>query len=129
YTPPGVIISEQMNILQFRGRTRAYLEPPAGERGLNLLEMVREGLLIDLRALFQKAKKTGRPCGQHGIAVKRNGGYMPITLEVLPIKTRLGEEAYYLVLFKEPSPEIAEAKKDVKTSPRTNIKVEHLKEE
>src|SRR5205085_6647974 len=118
-----------MDILQFRGRTSPYLESPPGKPSLNLLKMVREGLLIDLRALFQKAKKTGRPCGKQGIAVKSNGGYMHITLEVLPLKSRPGEETYYLVLFKEPSSEIAEIKKNVKASPRTHIKIEHLKQE
>src|SRR5207244_607240 len=80
YTPPGVIIDEQMDILQFRGRTSPYLEPSPGKPSLNLLKMVREGLLIDLRALFQKAKRTGRPCGKQGIPIKHNGGYTDITL-------------------------------------------------
>jgi two-component system, chemotaxis family, CheB/CheR fusion protein len=129
YTPPGVIINEQMDILQFRGRTSPYLEPSPGKPSLNLLKMVREGLLVDLRAVFQKAKKTGRPCGKQGIPIKYNGGYRNIALEVLPLKNHLGEEAYYLVLFKEPSSEIAEDKKGVKASPRKNIQFEHLKQE
>ena len=129
YTPPGVIVNEQMDILQFRGRTSPYLEPSPGKPSLNLLKMVREGLLVDLRALFQKAKRTGRPCGKERIPIKHNGGYMDITLEVLPLKNRLGEETYYLVLFKEPSSEIVQDKKEVKPSPGRNIQVEHLKHE
>ncbi|MEP6601973.1 MAG: chemotaxis protein CheB, partial [Nitrospirota bacterium] len=129
YTPPGVIINQQMDILQFRGRTSPYLEPSPGKPSLNLLKMLREGLLVDLRALFQKAKRTGKPCEKQGISVKQNGGYMDIALEVLPLKNRLGQEAYYLVLFKESSSEIAEDKKDAKPSRRKSIQFEHLQQE
>ena len=56
YTPPGVIINKDMDILQFRGRTSPYLEPLPGKASLNLLKMAREGLLMEVRALVHKAK-------------------------------------------------------------------------
>lgn len=41
YGPPGVIIDEDMNVLQFRGQTGAFLEPAAGAASLNLGRMLR----------------------------------------------------------------------------------------
>ena len=50
YAPVGVVIDETMTVLQFRGRTAAYLEPAPGMASLDLLRMLREGLLSDVRA-------------------------------------------------------------------------------
>ncbi|HWY76244.1 MAG TPA: hypothetical protein VN281_11540, partial [Verrucomicrobiae bacterium] len=36
YAPVGVLINDNLDILQFRGRTDAYLSPPVGEAKLNL---------------------------------------------------------------------------------------------
>src|SRR6185436_17809237 len=35
YAPAGVLINDNLDILQFRGRTDAYLSPPIGEAKLN----------------------------------------------------------------------------------------------
>src|SRR5437763_920001 len=59
FSPAGVVINSEMEILQFRGSTGAYLEPPVGKATLNLLKMAREGLMLPLRAAIQKAKKDG----------------------------------------------------------------------
>src|SRR6185369_2921272 len=57
YSPPGVLINDKMEILQFRGETGAFLQPAPGEPQNNLLKMARAGLLGDLRATIAKAKK------------------------------------------------------------------------
>ena len=60
YAPAGVLINDQMEILQFRGDTSYFLRPAPGKASLNLLQMSREGLLMDLRAAIAQAQKTGR---------------------------------------------------------------------
>ena len=57
YVPPGVLINEDMEVLQFRGKTGYYLEPAPGAASLNVIKMAREGLAIDLRATIHQAKK------------------------------------------------------------------------
>ena len=47
YSPVGVVIDEALSVLQFRGRTSAYLEPAPGLASLDLLKMLREGLLAE----------------------------------------------------------------------------------
>src|SRR5207248_1423314 len=44
FCPPGVIINEALEIVQFRGRTSPYLEPAAGTATFNIMKMAREGL-------------------------------------------------------------------------------------
>src|SRR5579859_5545662 len=56
YTPPGVIVNEQMEIVQFRGSTGAWLEPSPGKPTLNVLKMAREGLAFELRNALHKVR-------------------------------------------------------------------------
>jgi two-component system CheB/CheR fusion protein len=45
YAPVGVIINDDMEILQFRGQTISHLEPSPGKASLNLYQkMVRSEL-------------------------------------------------------------------------------------
>jgi two-component system CheB/CheR fusion protein len=60
YAPAGVLINEDMQVLHFHGQTSFYLEPPQGEASLNLLRLVREGLVYPLRSLLDGRLKTKR---------------------------------------------------------------------
>ena len=50
YAPTAVLVDSNLEIVHFRGDTGAYLMPASGKASLSLLKMVREGLLIPLRA-------------------------------------------------------------------------------
>ena len=50
YAPPGVVVTDDLVIIQFRGQTGAYLEPAPGTATLDLLRLAREELRVDLRA-------------------------------------------------------------------------------
>jgi two-component system, chemotaxis family, CheB/CheR fusion protein len=67
YTPPGVIISAAMEIVQFRGETGAFLAPAAGAPSLHLLKMLREGLLVGVRG--DLARRVRRCLMKFGIQV------------------------------------------------------------
>src|SRR5262249_27116561 len=94
FAPPGVIVNEDLQIVQFRGQTGQYLEPAPGDASLNLLKMCREGLLYGLRTALQAAKKDG-PVHKDGLRVKSNGGFREVRLEVMPLSSAEGR--HYLV--------------------------------
>jgi two-component system CheB/CheR fusion protein len=106
YGPAGVIVNEQLEILQFRGDTTPFLRIPAGDPNYNLLKMVRPSLLIDLRLAIEAAK-------QQGVAVKRQGltlqevSALPLTLEAIPFNVSTSQERCYLILFERESPDAA----------------------
>ncbi|MBS3908497.1 MAG: SpoIIE family protein phosphatase [Actinobacteria bacterium] len=100
YAPAGVIVDGNMEILQFRGHTGLFVEPAPGKASLNLLNMAREELALDLRTAINEAKKTNAPVNKEDIRIKHNGNYRDIAIEVIPIKAP-SNESYYLVLFKE----------------------------
>lgn len=85
YLPPGVLINENHEVLQFRGDTGRYLTPAPGKASLNLLKMAREGLLVSLRALLQRARREETVVREEGVRIKTNGGYTDVALAVIPL--------------------------------------------
>jgi two-component system CheB/CheR fusion protein len=69
YSPPGVLVNADLQVLQFRGPTGAYLEPPNGKASFDVLKMAREGLMLPLRATISKAKKDNRTVRRENIRI------------------------------------------------------------
>src|SRR5688572_8259533 len=100
YAPPGVLVDDNFEILQFRGRIGAYLEPPAGEPTHGLLKMAREGLFLELRNAVIEARKSGQTVRRDGIRVRSNDEVKEVDVEVIPVR-QPGAGSCYLVLFHE----------------------------
>lgn len=101
YAPAGVLVNADLEILQFRGRTGTYLEPGPGQASLSLPRMAREGMLVDVRAAIQKARKSDAPVRKQGVQVKDDGRLRGIDIEVIPIKGSSPAERFFLVLFQD----------------------------
>ncbi|HSQ03206.1 MAG TPA: PAS domain-containing protein, partial [Burkholderiales bacterium] len=101
YAPPGVLVNGDFEILQFRGDTGLYLTPAPGKASFNLLTMLREGLLVGVRAALYKAKKEEREVREEGLRVRANGGYREVSIEVVPIRTAVPRASCFMVLFDE----------------------------
>src|SRR6266576_2821837 len=100
YTPAGVLVTSELEILQFRGDTTPYLAPAAGRASLNLLKMLREGLLVPVRGALSSAKRSAEAVRKEGVRLSANGGDHLIDVEVVPVKTAAEERGdHYLVLF------------------------------
>lgn len=104
YSPPGVVINAEMEIVQFRGQTGKFLEPAPGTASWNLMKMAREGLSLDLRAAVHKAGKKKAPARAEGLRARFNGHEITVNIEVIPLPVSQAEEQYFLVLFEEAAP-------------------------
>ena len=102
YGPPGVVVDEEFQIVQFRGKTGAYLEPAPGDaiQGLNLLKMAREGLLHGLQTALYGARKADRPIRKEGLRVASEGHGRDVDLQVIPFSVG-GDARHFLVLFED----------------------------
>jgi two-component system CheB/CheR fusion protein len=101
YVPSAVLVTDDLEILQSRGRTSRFLELPTGKASLNLLKMARPGLLYELRALLEKAKKNSIPVAKDNISVEDEEGKVSLKLEVVPFHTPARDQRHFLVLFEE----------------------------
>jgi two-component system CheB/CheR fusion protein len=97
FASPGVLINASLQILQFRGATGAYLEPPRGKATVDVLKMAREGLAIPLRATIQRAQRTNKPVRKEGVRVRQDGLIRKVNLEVIPLRNL--RERCYLIFF------------------------------
>jgi two-component system CheB/CheR fusion protein len=101
YAPAGVLVNADMEVLQFRGDTGMYLRPAPGKASLNVLKMAREGLMVSLQSVLQRAKKEDAMAREEGLQVKSNGGMREIDVVVIPVKGEVAGESCYLVLFED----------------------------
>lgn len=101
YAPAGVVVNSDFDILQFRGDTGAYLAPAPGRASLNLLKMLREGLLVAVRGAVQKALREETTVREDNLVVKSNGSTRRVHVEVIPIRAATVHETCLLVLFED----------------------------
>src|SRR5215472_11717489 len=101
YIPASIVVNSDMEIIQFRGRTGAYVEPAEGHATFSLSKMVREGLLVDLRAALDRAKKQNSIVRAEGIQFKSNGGMKEVNFDVIPVQGQSQHERYYVVVFRD----------------------------
>jgi two-component system CheB/CheR fusion protein len=95
YVPASVLVNKDLEILRFRGQTTPFFQPSSGKASLNLLKMLREELVFEVRGLFQKARKSSGVVSKDGIALDSTN--QVISIEMSPIKS--GKDLYYLVIF------------------------------
>ncbi len=65
YAPASVVTDLKGNILYVYGETGKYLRPAPGQATLNVIDMAREGLQLELRAAIQ-AVNQGTPGSKPG---------------------------------------------------------------
>jgi two-component system CheB/CheR fusion protein len=135
FVPASIVVNDQMEIVQFHGKTGAYLEPPAGQPSFSVAKMAREGLLVDLRAALDAAKKTNGTVRKDGVQIQSEGGQREISLEVVPLRGPTAQERFYVVVFQDAvrKPELLEdrgkAGKTVKVTRPAGPEAELLKRE
>jgi len=134
YVPAGVLINDQMEILQFRGDTGRYLVPSPGKASLNLLKMAREGLLAEIKSAVAEAKKTNEPISRGKIHIKFDGIFLNIRLKVIPLHSAPHSVHEFIVLFEEPRPPSGKSKKEIRDSVISkkdagSREIQHLKHE
>ena len=99
FAPASVIVNEDFQILQFRGRTGPYLEPSPGQASLNLLKMAKEGIVMELRSVFLQAKKENIPVQRRNILYQMDGQRRAVNLEIIPFQPGHTSDRFFLILF------------------------------
>jgi two-component system CheB/CheR fusion protein len=106
YAPACVIVNDRGDILHIHGRTGDYLEPASGQPRLNILEMAREGLRIDLAAALRRAAAQDAPVVHGGVRVRTNGDFAAVRLTVTKLSEPESIRGLLLVAFQtEPAAE------------------------
>jgi two-component system CheB/CheR fusion protein len=101
YAPACVVIDNDAEIVQFRGRTGAFLEPPHGEPHYNLMRMLREGLNSEVRSALQQAQRTELAVRREDIVLHDEDRTRRVAIEVVPLSRPSPETRHFVVVFEE----------------------------
>jgi two-component system CheB/CheR fusion protein len=99
FGPPGLIIDERLNVLQSRGATSSFLEITPGAVSWNLLRVLRDGLVNDVRAAVQRAIHENVPSSIETFLMDEQIGEERIKVDVLPITSAAARPRCFLILF------------------------------
>ncbi|MFP5227599.1 MAG: chemotaxis protein CheB [Acidobacteriota bacterium] len=99
YAPPAVVINDQLEILQSRGRTGPFLELAPGKASLNLLKMARSGLLFELQNAVEDARRSGLESERRSVRVETESGIRETTVRVIPFRAPVQDQNSFLVVF------------------------------
>jgi two-component system CheB/CheR fusion protein len=104
YAPPSVVTDLRGNILFVHGETGKYLRPAPGQATLNVIEMAREGLELELRAAVHHAASQDRPILSREASVRSNGDFRGVSFSVRPLPNPDTGEGLLLVSFQDMAP-------------------------
>lgn len=116
YAPPSVVINDAGDILYIHGRTGRYLEPAPGEAKLNIYEMAREGLKLELPSAIRRSISGKTKITYEGLRVIANGEVCTVNLTVKPVGDSEAEQGLVLVAFEEQA--VLHKKRRVKKKPK-----------
>ncbi len=120
FAPASVIANDRGDILHIHGRTGDYLEPATGQPRLNVLEMAREGLRIELPAALRRAASQKGEVVHEGVRVKTNGDFVCVRLTVIKLTEPESVRGLFLITF-QPEPGVKRpAGKAARTAAKTH---------
>lgn len=101
FAPASVITDLKGDILYVHGETGKYLRPAPGQASLNVIQMAREGLEMELRTAIRAIAGEASPTLNREIQVKTNGGFTTVSLSVRLLDSYDNNQDLLLVSFQE----------------------------
>jgi two-component system CheB/CheR fusion protein len=130
FSPAGVLVNENGDIIYISGRTGKYLEPAVGKANLNIFAMLREGLRNEFPAAFRKAVMKKEVVVLKNIKVGTNGDMQTTNITIQWIDKPNPLYGTIMIIFAD-VPEIADSKRLEKKGNKAlnSIKQKELEEE
>lgn len=105
FAPASVVVNDRGDVVFIHGRTGRYLEPAAGQPRLNIHEMAREGLQLELGSALRQAAMDTSEVLRENVRVRTNGDFSYIDLTVARLSEPESLRNLYLVTFRDrPAP-------------------------
>ncbi len=99
FGPPGLIIDDRLNVLQSRGQTSQFMDLTPGAVSWNLLRLLKEGLVNEVRAAAQRAIRDNVPAATEAVLIEEQKGEQHVQIDVLPITSAASRPRCFLLLF------------------------------
>jgi len=102
FAPASVVVNDRGDIVYIHGRTGSYLEPAAGQPRLNVLDMAREGLHLELRTGLRQAVAQDTEVARDDVRVRINGDFIRVSLRISRINEPETVRGLFLITFFPP---------------------------
>ncbi len=99
FSPAGVLVNENGDIIYINGSTGKYLEPAVGKANMNIFAMLREGLRNEFPIAFRKAINIKETEILHNMKVGINGGFQTVDITIQPIEKPRALAGYLMITF------------------------------
>ncbi|WP_240201708.1 chemotaxis protein CheB [Pseudomonas sp. PDNC002] len=96
FVPASVVTDLQGNIIYIHGDTGNYLRPAPGQATLNVIDMAREGLKLDLRTAVQQAAQGGADTLGRDVAI--TGGQLTRAIRLSVRRLPEGQQGDLLLI-------------------------------
>ncbi len=106
YAPASVVTDARGNILFVHGDTGRYLRPAPGQATLNIVDMAREGLQMELRAALHGAARQGIATLDREVPLRSGDTLQTVSLSVRPLTDAEGGQELLLVSFEDAAPAV-----------------------
>jgi len=101
FAPPGVVVTDDLAIVQFRGRTGPFLDPVPGTASFDLLRMVKPELRPPLRQAIEEARSSSETVRRSGFRTGSGASALTVGLEVIPFRVAPSPQRFFVVLFQD----------------------------
>src|SRR5450759_1217938 len=89
YSLAGVVVDEELEVLEIRGKASTFLSLPAGKVSFNLLKLIPQtSLFLEVERLVHQAQSSGESARQERVPFEHDGLAGEVTVEVVPLRSR-----------------------------------------
>ncbi len=130
FSPAGVLVNEDGDILYINGRTGKYLEPAVGKANMNIFAMLRPGFQNDFAMAFRKVTTKKETVILHHVKIGTNGTTITLNVHIHWINKPEALFGKILIIFTDVAPS-AEGKTLSKKDKQTvaSLREKELEEE
>ncbi|MCK9297177.1 MAG: PAS domain-containing protein [Desulfobulbaceae bacterium] len=106
FTPACVLVNDRGDIFYIQGRTGRYLEPSQGKPRMNILDMARPGIRLELRNCLRNVSRSGKKVSCQGVRYEADGVTRFVDLTLLPLaNSGLPADPVMVVFADVPAPQ------------------------
>ncbi len=103
FGPASAVTDLAGNILYIHGDTGNYLRPAPGQASLNVIDMAREGLQLELRSAVQRAASSNETIVSPSLTVTAPGTQLQVSMTVRRMADSAQGDRLLLITFQEPA--------------------------
>lgn len=134
YSPPGVIINQNMDILGFIGRPGKFIDPMAGSASLKLLKMTHRDLASELHMAAMAAIRDNAEHFRENVPFRHDNEDNYVDIRITPLQRQEASGRCFLVVFEPPSaiapaPIKNKSRRKPSREQRDNARVKSLEQE